>query len=222
MARLCLNCISPVHRRSCAEWSMGTSHRVGSAGGDLWEAAFQLPAGTKPALKGSTAEDGCPSQAVASKQPGTMWDGEHGHGRGERACPVPCISSGAGRGSWPGQCSRELRLSAGARGVSEIECLHVCGVSQWGKDGEHAGRKQPLQDTSLLPCCEPLSQHDSRLSWERALQRCHSPHRLLTAFLSSEVPMHMSEVLPSQQWGEPGTTDSSGENGTRDPAAKAG
>lgn len=57
-----------------AEWSMGTGRRAGAAG-DLQEESFQLPTSTKPALKGSAAEGGCPSQPVASKQPGTMWEG---------------------------------------------------------------------------------------------------------------------------------------------------
>lgn len=39
-----------------AEWSAGTGRRAGPAGGDLREASSQLPAGTKPALKGSAAK----------------------------------------------------------------------------------------------------------------------------------------------------------------------
>lgn len=62
--------------------SVGTGPRAGTAGGDLQEASFQLPAGIKPALKGSTAEDSCPRRAVASKQPGTVWEGKQGHQRG--------------------------------------------------------------------------------------------------------------------------------------------
>lgn len=65
--------------------SVGTGPRAGTAGGDLQEASLaglQLPAGIKPALKGSTAEDSCPRRAVASKQPGTVWEGKQGHQRG--------------------------------------------------------------------------------------------------------------------------------------------
>lgn len=65
-----------------AERSVGTGCRAGPAGGDLREASFQLPAGIKPALKGSTAEDSCPRRALASKQPGTMWEEKQGHQRG--------------------------------------------------------------------------------------------------------------------------------------------
>lgn len=61
------------------------------AGGDLQEGSFQLPAGTKPALKGIAAEGVCPSQSVAPKQPGSMWEGKQGHQRGERTCLVPNI-----------------------------------------------------------------------------------------------------------------------------------
>lgn len=118
-----------------AERSVETGCRAGPAEGDLREASFQLPAGTKPALKGSVAEDSCPSRAMASKQPGTMWEGKQGHqrgGRGHGLSPVfhqgaSCTPCGARRGSWPGQCSRAL-----------VGCLHVCGASRW--EGRGGGR----------------------------------------------------------------------------------
>lgn len=141
-----------------AEWSMGTGHRAGPAEEDLQGGSFQLPTGTKPALKGSAAEDSCPRQAVASEQPGIMWERKQGQCRGAMTCPP--ISSGCQlHPMWCRAGVLTPTKQTGACGCygsvqGDVARLKSCAVSQGKKSREQAGwRQQPLQDTSLLPCC---------------------------------------------------------------------